>query len=100
MAALPLQGEDPAPGLWEGAAPGDDVVPASADPSAGVALVLEAIVGELQGVSVTGPRLGRLKAGAEALQAGEKALVNFQLVSRHTLIFYVLSRNMSVCDKA
>lgn len=62
-----LQGEDPAPGLREGAASGEGVVPASGSPTARITLVLEAIVGVLQGVSVASPRLLSLQAGAQAL---------------------------------
>lgn len=76
MAAPSLQGDDPAPCLGEGAPSGDSVVPAPAAPPARVALVLEAIVGVLQGVSVAGAGLVGLQAGAQALQAGERPLVN------------------------
>lgn len=71
MAVLPLQGRNLAPGPWEGATPGKDVQ-VSGIPSARDTLNLEAIISELQGVSVTGTRLLRLKTRAKALQKGKK----------------------------
>lgn len=75
MAAPSLHGDDPASCLGEGAPSGENVGPASAAPAARVALILEAVVGILQGVPVAGPRLVRLQAGAQALQAGERPLI-------------------------
>lgn len=68
MAVPSLQGDDPASRLGEGAPSGDDVVQAPGNPAAVVALVLEAVVGVLQGVPVAGARLVGLQAGAQALQ--------------------------------
>ncbi len=76
VAAPSLQGDDPASWLGEGAPSGDSIVWAPGTSSAWVALSLEAIVGVLQGVSVAGPRLVRLQARAQALQAGERPLIN------------------------
>lgn len=76
MAAPSLQGDDPAPGLGEGAPSGDGVVPASGPPAARVGLVLEAVVGVLQGVSVAGAGLVGPQTGAQTLQAGERPLIN------------------------
>lgn len=74
MAGPSLQGYDP--GLGEGAPPGDGVIPASRSSSARVRLILEAVVGVLQGVSVTGPWLVRLQAGAQTLQGEERPSLN------------------------
>lgn len=63
MAALSLHWNDAATPLGEGAPSGESVVPAPAAPTAVVPLVLEAIVGVLQGVPVAGPGLVRLQTG-------------------------------------
>lgn len=44
-------------GLWVGASSGENIVPAPGTPAALVALILEAIIGVLEGVPVAGPRL-------------------------------------------
>lgn len=80
VAAPSLQGDDPAPSLGEGAASGESTVPASGSPTVQVTLILEAIVGVLQGVSVASPGLVRLQTGDQALQAGEKLLINTALL--------------------
>lgn len=74
MAALSLQGDDPTSWLREGAPSGRSVVPAPAAPPAQLGLILEAVVGVLQGVPVAGPRLLRLQAGAQALWAPTQRL--------------------------
>lgn len=76
MAAPSLQGDNPASLLGEGAPSGDSVVPASGAHPAQVGLILEAVVGVLQGVPVSAPVLVRLQAGAQALQTGGGALIN------------------------
>lgn len=76
MAAPSLQGDDPASCLGEGAPSGKSVVPAPGTPAARVGLILEAVVGVLQGVPVARPGLVGLQAGAQALQAGERPLIN------------------------
>lgn len=76
VAVPSLHGDDPAPWLGEGAPSGESIVPAPATPAARIALILEAVVGVLQGVSVAGPGLVGLQAGAQALQAGERPLIN------------------------
>lgn len=76
MAAPSLQRDDPASCLGEGAPSGESVVPAPRAPAAQVGLVLEAVVGVLQGVPVAGAGLLGLQAGAQALQAGERPLIN------------------------
>lgn len=57
MAAPSLQGDDPTTGLRVGAPPRKSVVPASGTPAALVTLILEAIIGVLEGVPVACPRL-------------------------------------------
>lgn len=76
MAVPSFHWDDTASCLREGAPSGESVVPASATPAAMVGLVLEAVVGVLQGVPVAGPVLVRLQAGAQALEAGERPLIN------------------------
>lgn len=76
MAAPSLQGDNPASGQGEGAPSGDSVVPASGAHAAQIGLILEAVVGVLQGVPVAAPALVRLQAGAQALQTGGKPLSN------------------------
>lgn len=81
MLAPSLEGDDPATGLGEGAPPGKSVIPASGTPAALVTLILEAIIGVLEGVPVAGPGLFRLRAGAQALQAGERPLIIIKAVN-------------------
>lgn len=76
MAAPSLQGDDATSCLGEGAPSGEGVVPAPAAPTARVGLILEAVVGVLQGVPVAALVLVRLQAGAQALQAGGRPLIN------------------------
>lgn len=65
-----------APGLGEGAPSGENIVPASGSPTAQVPLILEAIIGVLQGVSVATSGLAGLQTWAQALQSGERFLIN------------------------
>lgn len=60
MAVPSLQGDDTTMGLRVGAPSGKSVVPASGPSAALVALILEAIIGVLEGVPVACPRLVRL----------------------------------------
>lgn len=76
MAAPSVQGDNPASRLGEGAPSGDSIVPASSAHAAQVGLILEAVVGVLQGVPVSAPALVRLQAGAQALQTGGRPLIN------------------------